>query len=699
MLLMNGTDHQMPQPWLGRVVAEANDRQHDYEFVVTSLAEYLPKQPTAGLVTVAGELRSGARANLLMGVGSNRVDVHRACAAAERSLERRGEPLSALFLPADAYPDALAAVAWRSLVCNSAHDSSCACSADEVVDQVIVRYAEARQIGDGMTHDAVGALAAQVDAEPGATVVVNPTARSRPGMVEITVPGTGPVTVVGPDRTPRPTQVVGEISGDAYTAMVTGQKVRWVLDLVRGTEFAGRTISAFTITEPDGDDGLYDVALHEAGPGDPPRDLGVVRERLLALGDAGHTARLRLVAAPLRRVLFDAGEIPGFGWSTFRAVDGPAPAPERDDAFANEHLRVDVDPATGTYSIETADGLRVSGLGRLVDDGDGGDTYTYSPPAADRVVDAPDRVTVSPLESGPVRRRVRIDVDYAWPAYAVGDFRSCAARSDETVRVTVHTTLELRVGERFLRVSHELDNQARDHRLRAHFPLPAPVVGSDAECAFAVVHRGLTAEGGPQEFGLPTFPSRRFVDASDGSVGLALLHDGLLEYEVVDGGQELALTLLRSVGFLSRSEPSLRPAPAGPTLPVRGALMLGEQRVEYAVRPHAGDWRAADCYAAADAFLVPFERARARASAPASRSATGAALRVTGAEVSAVLRQHGQLVVRVFRTAPETGPVTVEHAGQPARGWVVDLRGERVAPFAATIDLRPWEICTLHLDS
>ena len=46
MLLMNGTDHQMPQPWLGRVVAEANAVQDDYEFVVTSLPEYLATQPT-----------------------------------------------------------------------------------------------------------------------------------------------------------------------------------------------------------------------------------------------------------------------------------------------------------------------------------------------------------------------------------------------------------------------------------------------------------------------------------------------------------------------------------------------------------------------------------------------------------------------------------------------------------------------------
>src|SRR4029077_17303847 len=88
MLLMNGTGHQMPQPWLGRVVAEANQIQDDYQFVVTSLAEYLPTQPVEGLATWRGELRSGARANVLMGVASNRVDIHRACAAAERALEK-----------------------------------------------------------------------------------------------------------------------------------------------------------------------------------------------------------------------------------------------------------------------------------------------------------------------------------------------------------------------------------------------------------------------------------------------------------------------------------------------------------------------------------------------------------------------------------------------------------------------------------
>ena len=106
VLWMNGTDHQLPQPWLGRVVAEANAIQTDLDLRVTSLAEHLAAAPTDGLPTWRGELRSGARANLLMGVASNRLDVKQAAARAERALERFAEPLSALLLPPEHWPAA-----------------------------------------------------------------------------------------------------------------------------------------------------------------------------------------------------------------------------------------------------------------------------------------------------------------------------------------------------------------------------------------------------------------------------------------------------------------------------------------------------------------------------------------------------------------------------------------------------------------
>lgn len=699
MLLMNGTDHQRPQPWLGEVVAKANALQDDYRFEVMSLAEYLVAQPSEGLVTWPGELRSGARSNLLMGVASNRVDVHQVCAAAERAVERRAEPLNALFLDPAAYPHRLLDLAWHRLVANSAHDSSCACSVDEVVDQVAVRYAEARQIGDGLTHDAVRALAAGVDAPPASTVVVNPTARARSGLVEVSLPGTGPVHFTRLDGTRRPAQLIAERDGEAWSAAASGMKIRWLLDMMRGTEFVGRQIGAFELREGEDE---HEALLYEAHPGEPPADLAPLRDAILRVAEAGGSVRTRLFVTPVRTVLFDAGEVPGFGWTTLRPVEGPSPegpVSGGDTSLANEHLRVTADPRDGTFSVSTADGVEVQGLGRLVDGGDGGDTYNYSPPAFDTVVDSPVSVAITMLEAGPVRARLRVEARYEWPARAVGDEHSCERRSERTETVDVATTLELRVGERFLRVTTELDNRCRDHRLRAHFPLPAPVAGSDAECAFAVVHRDLTAEGGIQEYPLPTFPSRRFVDASDGEVGLALLHHGLLEYEVVDQGRELALTLLRATGWLSRLQPSLRPNPAGPPEPVEGAQMLGRHTVEYAVVPHRGTWRDADLYARADELLVPLERGWGGGLPGATRPAEGAAMTVAGAEVSAVHRDDDALVVRIFNASDTDEVARIEHEGRPATGTVVDLRGRPLRPFTGELRLTPWQIATLRLDA
>src|SRR5439155_13177614 len=132
ILWMNGTDHQAPQAWLGRVVAEVNELQDDIELKVTSLADYLEIASRDQLPSWTGELRSGARANLLMGVASNRVDVKQAAARAERALEQEAEPLAALFQPAERWPGALLDVAWLEVIRNSAHDSICACSVDEV---------------------------------------------------------------------------------------------------------------------------------------------------------------------------------------------------------------------------------------------------------------------------------------------------------------------------------------------------------------------------------------------------------------------------------------------------------------------------------------------------------------------------------------------------------------------------------------
>jgi len=659
ILWMNGTDHLLPQPWLGRVVAEANALDGDHELHICSLAEHVQGAPTDGLPSWTGELRSGARANLLMGVASNRVDVKQAAAVAERALERLAEPLAALFLPPDRWPGALLDEAWLEVIRNSAHDSICACSVDEVCDAVLHRFHEATQIADGLATRALEALGARVAGT--GPVVVNPSARTRGGVVELRLPGT---------EVPEGCQLVSERPAERLLMDDTPVAVATVM--VSELEYV-RGILSFTVEAADGTELLH-VEREEAGTlVTPPvrRDLTALRRER-----AGETVRVRVTNKPALTVLARVDDVAGYGWQAWSGASASTPpvtATERE--LANGRITVTIDGSDGTFAIDGH-----AGLGALIDGGDVGDTYNWCPPDAERLVDRPIAVATRVLEAGPVRARVEVLRTFDLPTHVDGPART----GSQPVEVT--TVLELRAGDDLVRVDVAFDNHGvRDHRLRAHFPLPSPATSSLAECAFAVVERGLVAEGGPTEMALATYPSRRFVSAG----GLTIVHEGLLEYELVDidgdAASTLALTLLRCTGMLSQGPMATRPLPAGPLTPMEGPQQQGPVRASFAV--HVGT---RDPYELVDDAHLPLLVTRAGGG---SEPAAGQALSVSGAEVSAVVRAAGGLQVRTFNPTARATTVTVDGR----RGWLLDLRGRPVTAFEGSFELGPWEIATAAL--
>ncbi len=681
ILWMNGTDHQIPFATLGAVVAAANALQDDYELVVRPLAEHVAAAPVDGLPTWDGELRSGARANLLMGVASNRVDVKQAAARAERALERVAEPLMALL---EAYgvapwPGSMLELAWHEVILNSAHDSICACSADEVVDAVLVRFAEAEQIAGAVVDRGLRALGRAVGHD--GVVLVNTTARPRAALVELTVPGEGdgpegqgPVQVL--DVTPA-RALVHEITRlHAPTIVERELDIHLGVQEVRIDEDADGSIDVTIVSEPTNRRvpplGWVADRLHELAA-EPDRIDGAVR--------------VWVEQPPARRVLVRSPEVPGLAWRTWREDERhtaavPSVRIDDDGTITNGLVTVSVDAVDGTFGIDGH-----LGLGRLVDDGDEGDTYNFSPPAHQQVVDVPDSVEVAILEEGPVRARVEIAATYTWPAEIV-DGRRAGERT-----VEVRTLLELHAGEEWVRVTTSLDNTCRDHRLRAWLPLPHPAATSEAECAFAVVERGLTAEGGETEVGLPTFPSRRFVRAG----GLTVAHEGLLEYELVDvvgegaGGRAgtLALTLLRATGWLSRGPMTNRPLPAGPEVRTEGAQVQGRHELRWAVTT-----RPVDPYAMVDDVFVPLLVAHGDPDISTGAPDDAQLVALDGTQVSAVLGGSERTRVRVFNASADT--VTVDLGGRGA--WSEDLAGRPLEHVAGAFSLPPWRIATLALD-
>lgn len=688
LLAMYGTDHMAPAPDLVERVAQLNASQDRYFVSVTTLAQYFDGSggPPARPVW-RGEMRSAARANMLMNVTSARIDLKAAAGRAERGLERYAEPLLALW--GGDWPAAPLRLAWRRVLENSAHDSICGCSADAVSAQVLVRYAEAEQIAAELTRKATEAIAARVSR--GAVAVVNPSPAERHGLVELDlrVPADwAEVALALPDgrrigvqEIARPPVVLHEAEVDAADV------VTHLLRRLHGRELFGRWLNGF---EVDGRRLTFHV---DTEPDPATLDIGaLVAEVEQAAATEPHWL-FRISAHPRRRLLA-AVPTPALGWTSARPVEGAGeidrPVVPAERRLDNGLVAVDV-ADDGTITL-TGGGVRIAGAGRLVDGGDFGDSYNHAPPRVDTLVEEPESVAVELRDAGPVRARLDVTRTYAWPRAVLDDG---SARSDETATVAVTQEIELRAGEPFVRVRVAFDNSCSDHRLRFHVPLAQPAARAAAEGQFAVVERPTVPEAGHGEVPLPTYPARGFVDAG----GVALLLDHVLEYELVDG-TELALTLLRSIGLISRSDHPYRDDPAGPEVPIPDAQCRGDWSVGFALYPHAGSWNEADVAAQAERYAHGLLAVPGRAVDAADAAVEGLRVEGEGVVLSSLRRRDDWLELRLVCEAPEATVARVSGGFVEARA--ADLLGRPGEPLpleggTLELELPAWRIQTVQL--
>ncbi|MGZ4104421.1 MAG: alpha-mannosidase [Actinomycetota bacterium] len=707
VLAMNGSDHQPPATYISELFAKANAIQDEFEFRIGSMEQYLSETAGLGdLPTWRGEMRSSARANLLMGVLSARMPLKQAEFAASASLERYAEPLSAL---ARQDTGRLLERAWRWMVENSAHDSVCGCGIDAVADQVLARYRQAAHIADLVAADSLEALAGKMDtsALTDETVVAwNPSPRARAGVLEVTLtPPGGPKRLAfrGQDGALALAQVLSTEEQRVIDMTLRGDQLASIVPNINSRKIGELYINALSI-----EGGRTKTIRLAMGPVlDGEIDIEQSKVDVERTIERNPKAKFHVIAdgPPLCRVLIAAPDVAGLGWATL--TPGVADAPDAGAARADGHMldnglvRAEVQ-ADGRITLITRDGSRHDGLFGIEDGADAGDEYNYSPPDKDLIVTEPAApAIVDVVRAGPVEATLRVTRRYRIPASLDANERGRARR---TTWMPVVTDLTLRAGEPFLRASMEITNDAKDHRVRATFPLGFDAAYSHADGAFYVNDRELDAEGDAHEVGLPTFPARRWVDASDGARGLAVFHRGTPEYELVEG-RALAITLLRNVGWLSRQGMRYRAGPAGPMLATPGAQLPGTHRFELAVYPHTGDWRAGGVHDIAESFAYPL-RATVTRRHPGVLPATAGALTIEprSVQLSAFVRTGDAIVCRVFNASEEAvdARITLGDAVTGADARLVGLlgdEGERVAADGRVLSLplRAWEIASIRI--
>ena len=756
LLLLNGTDHMEPWADLPRALDFARRQIDDAQITHASLPMYIDAvqaeiaQRRLTLPVAEGELRNPKRHHLLPGVASTRMWIKQRNAHAQTLLEQWAEPFAAYAQvignwrleqsepaqsPITDY-QSLLHLAWKYLLQNHPHDSICGCGADQTHADMAPRFDWVEQIAEQVIRESLTMIAVAANTQRFADavplVVFNPIAGPRTDRVVATieVPGSMENFVLLDDAgNSVPYQISSQRVEEYYRTEATGELIGTLLAMAQDGRVLGMAIQDAFI-RADNNPIQVDVTL--TSQGEP--HLAILKEGLpqiqqIIAQNTNATFDVRAHSPTKIEIEFVAQGVPGYGYRTCwarsngrgptrTAADTREPRPSAfirvQLAIENEFFRVESDRDDGTLTIiDKSTGVTFLGVNRFVDGGDRGDLYNYNPPENDTVITQPSAPPEITAERGAARQSLRIALQYRLPAQLSADRSS---RATEWVDVPIVTTASLYPGVRRIDFHTQVDNRARDHRLRVEFPTPIVAAYANAEQAFDVVRRSLdmptdTADWVEQP--RPEAPTQGFVSIDDDKIGLTLATRGLPEYEARRDtvGVTLALTLLRCTGWLSRNDLSMRSGHAGPALETPGAQEIGAHVFEYAMISHAGDWR--NAIDQAHAFAAPMRAVATDMHAgalPPIASFVEASPREFA--ITAIKQPAGErgLVVRGWNNSGEPIDVTlhvlsgVEEWRTFARAARVNLNEKEIAPLElrdgreVKLRVRAKEIATIRFE-
>jgi len=549
-----GHDSSGPNPKTVRLIKDIRQILGEDEVRHSTLEDYakglMDSADVQNLKTVHGERRSSQydlrSGNLYGYTTSARMYLKQANFTTEKWLQFYAEPFNALagLLGLDT-DDRYINLAWHYLIQNSAHDSIGGCSLDEIHEDMMFRFRQAQQISKGVFARACKHLAPMLN-----------TGSHSPESIHLTAVNT---MLFSRDE-------IAEVFIDIPASLDKG---------------------AVSVKDMTGN--RLDLQMLGSGKSEPI--LEQMTDRPMYFSMRQYHCYLRI------------NQIPAFGLKTLSAVPVEPEIEANSAALArmengqpileNERLRIAVN-SDGTFDLlEKVHQRPFKNLGYFEDEGEEGHAWVHKPcgPVINTKGSLPE---ITFVLNGPLISVCRIRHKISIPA-------NLESRLSSLCDAELHIELDitLKSGSPLAEFNIRVQNPAESHRLRMMFPTNLRAGYAWGEGQFDVVARPTARPDttGWVEQPMYDYPLHHFADISSGSHGLALLVDGLKEYEICDDpSQTMAVTLFRAFTYV------IQPASLQDFSWQKGSQCLGNHEYRLAISPHEGDWQKAGIYKQAMSF-------------------------------------------------------------------------------------------------
>ena len=334
-------------------------------------------------------------------------------------------------------------IARKYLLKNQPHDSICGCSVDDVHRNMFYRYNQVKEITDVVLEDLTTKLLADSVSDEYYLYVYNFGITTREGVITVDV----------------------DFPRDWESKMLTNTLER--------PEYM------FKIVDENENDVEYQI-LHA--------ELCSERyDRQTVIPTFKHTIAMKTTLKP-------------FGITKFKVV--PSDSLNREPQYnhmgilkaENKYLELNITP-TGLISITNkATGKVYDGINTFVEDGDAGNGWFYEPSGYDAQTVVSLGGTVEVINKGSLLNRFRITSYMNVPS---NGNRNELSRGENYTRMKIVTTVTLRADDKKVEFETEIDNTAKDHRVRVIFPTAIDgdsYITSQAFC-FNERKRGVTSVG------------------------------------------------------------------------------------------------------------------------------------------------------------------------------------------------------------